>query len=201
MVHLLIAKEMINRNLPIGNHANFYMGSLAPDAVIIRPNSSRADNKISHLRLNYRKEKEIENFDEWTDNALHFFKHYNEQIDYGIICGYVSHILSDIAARKKFEYTKDRAVKLHTEFYELDSRLFQILRNETIIWASLEESSGVDMANLITGHEMNQAIHSLYEQYCYRISNDSFVFKLINLDQINEFIYKEVDNIGKLLFE
>jgi hypothetical protein len=85
MVHMCIARKVVQlkpnviRNLP-----QYYLGSLAPDAVHFRADFDVKDKKASHLCVGDERWGEISNNEAWAENIIQFSetRRVSEDIDF-----------------------------------------------------------------------------------------------------------------------
>ena len=87
MMHLAIAHKLIKK-LDINDEGAFYLGSIAPDAVHVRTDSTRAEKSAYHFHADTKID--------WTSNAQEFIHRYVPNSDNAFYMGYASHILVDI---------------------------------------------------------------------------------------------------------
>ena len=97
MSHFYIAQNILNTvPLDIGNISQYYLGSVAPDAIHFRKNYERNQKRISHLYINLEKGN-IECFTEkWKTNVINYFYENNSQDNRDFLLGYCIHIMVDI---------------------------------------------------------------------------------------------------------
>ena len=93
--HMWIAREFAKNNQQLQNDPNYYLGNIAPDAVLGRVDCNDEMKNKSHM-LNQR--------NEWENDVLNYWYDHPRKTTY--ILGYVMHILTDIQFRnncRKFE--------------------------------------------------------------------------------------------------
>jgi len=97
MTHLIIAESISEI---FDNHAlslpQYYLGSIAPDAVHNRENYISDFKKNSHLITDDNKWAMVTNNDNWINNVASFLKKHKNSEHYDFILGYCCHILTDI---------------------------------------------------------------------------------------------------------
>ena len=168
MVHLSVAKKIIEAGFEIKDLSQFYLGSISPDAIHMRENADRYAKKLTHLgnpssvSMNFTDESE----DEYVNLKLDFVKTNKNKVNIDFLWGYVIHILTDMYWSKmvhnKFteEYKKDTA-PIQDErwaYYNDTDRLDQILFNEcdwkNDIWHSLQNVEYFDLLDLLSAQEI-----------------------------------------------
>jgi len=97
MTHLRIAQEIYKLHpSAIKNLPQFYLGTVAPDAVHNRSDYISAYKKASHLCVGNEPWGMLTNNEEWTENVLSFLQEHKNADHYDFTLGVVCHILSDI---------------------------------------------------------------------------------------------------------
>lgn len=88
MMHLLIADKIYTeKSSSIYSYSDFLLGSIAPDAVHVKENSTREIKDISHYRFNSK--SHINYFDTF------FYEYYTSE-NKDFVVGYLVHLLSDM---------------------------------------------------------------------------------------------------------
>ena len=168
MVHLSVAKKIIEAGFEIKDLSRFYLGSISPDAIHMRKNADRLAKKITHLgssssvSMNFTDESE----DGYINIMLDFVKINKDKINIDFLWGYVIHILTDMYWSKmvhnKFteDYKKDTA-PIQDErwaYYNDTDRLDQVLFNEcewkNDVWQSLQNVAYFDFLDLLSAQEI-----------------------------------------------
>lgn len=93
--HMWIAKEFAKDNPLLHNNPDYYLGNIAPDAVLGRAGCNGEMKNQSHMLIKR---------DEWEKDVIKYWNGYPNKTPY--ILGYVMHILTDIQFRikcRKFE--------------------------------------------------------------------------------------------------
>jgi hypothetical protein len=97
MTHLIISKNVFEIFTGhIENLSQFYLGSIAPDAVHNRANYNSEFKKASHLITGTEKWGFITENDDWKNNIIAFLNKYKKSANYDFILGYCCHVLSDM---------------------------------------------------------------------------------------------------------
>ena len=167
MIHLIIADNISTAvSHRIENLPQFFLGSIAPDAIHNRENYSSDLKKGTHLCVGPENWGRITNNDEWKDNAMAFLHAYRGSALQDFITGYGIHILTDIYNNQNVwnpfmrqypdEIEKGYAGLLHQEDNKLDIALAQTFEKRDHLWSCLAKSQGVDLGDLLSASEMEQ---------------------------------------------
>ena|GEM_PF-674327 len=97
MVHLSVARKAAML-VPgaIKDFSQYYLGSLAPDAVHFRADFTRELKRISHLCCDDEPWGETIDNEGWTENVLRFRRAYEGDAGMDFINGYCVHVLTDV---------------------------------------------------------------------------------------------------------
>ena len=175
MIHLCIAKKILNATLRISKPYEFLLGSIAPDSVHFRPNYNSEMKKISHLCVGDEKWGLVSNNSEWYINVLKFLELNKQSKNIDFILGYCSHILADIRNNIviwtpfRIEHCDDLdkgiGSQYHKEAAEVDFELFRTHMERDTIWELLKQSKGIDIDGLVNAIDINKLkFHISYEQ-------------------------------------
>ena len=211
MTHLFIAYNILNKMPQIKNPSDFLLGALAPDAVHFRENYNSDMKKKSHLCVGDEKWGRITNNQDWLKSVLTFQKEsqHNDNIDF--INGYCSHILADIRnniiiwtpffLENKEALEKGMGSAYHQESTDIDYALYLLSPQQKVIWKMLEEATGYDISDIVTGDEIIKMKHDiLYSRFLNRKYVDISSNKYVIFSHIQEFISVESQYIGNLLY-
>jgi len=153
MIHLLTSRALV-RLAVVPMTGRFLLGSLAPDAVILRNDASREDRYDAHLHN-----------PDWQSawkNALELAK---ESRDDGFMMGACTHIMTDYlwlagpcrSFRKSLE--EDDPAQTHTryaqEMEQLDRMLFR-QEDSQKLWAAAMAAQPQDFSGLVTAAEVDR---------------------------------------------
>jgi hypothetical protein len=220
MVHLCIAKKVLDlRPNMIKNPPQYYLGSLAPDAVHFRPGFTPGHKKASHLCVGDERWGETTNNDAWADNIVSFLKAHRDSENIDFIYGYITHCLADL--RNNIEiwspfklkyygsllmsdygtgYDGDGSKKYHAENKYADLRVYHASPFRDELWNHLSKSKGVDLDGLVHEDELNKIRdHILYKQYKDRNIDEAFVGSYIKYQDYLSFIESTVSYITRVL--
>lgn len=221
MVHIHIAKKVLELNpYVIKNYPQYYLGSLAPDAVHFRTDFDAKDKKASHLCIGDERWGELSNNDEWAENIKKFIRTHRESENIDFIYGLCGHCLVDL--RNNIEiwspfklkyygslimsdygsgYDGEGIKKFHADDTDADLRLYHTSEFRGEIWNYLSKSKGVDLEGIVYEDELNKIRDNiLYKQYKDRYIDDSFVGSYIIYKDYLTFIERTIRYISDILF-
>jgi len=167
MTHLCIARN-IQQLFPekIGNLSQFYLGTIAPDAVHNRAGYISDFKKASHLVAGDERWGEITNTGEWTESVLGFLGKHGNADDQDFVLGYCIHVLSDIYQRfakwNPFRFTYPDKVAngygniLHQESSKVDIEMAITVENREDFWFHIKESKPMDLRGIIFTEEIEK---------------------------------------------
>lgn len=98
-VHLRVAKAILESGLSVRDRTAFYAGSIAPDAIHLKPGFVPQDKADMHLVCRWAKGIDK---NEWRANVLRAKKLF-EGTDFGI--GYALHLLTDVRWAERLDLT------------------------------------------------------------------------------------------------
>jgi len=96
MVHLTIAREL-DKRYAFKDLGAFYLGSIAPDAILFRPGKLRSDKWYTHYCPGENDWGNLKENDAWYTNLINHRDRYPG--DFGF--GYCMHILTDIESNRR----------------------------------------------------------------------------------------------------
>lgn len=208
MIHLHIAKKLLENSEGLLNPSEFLLGAISPDSVHFRANYSPDFKKSSHLCVGDEKWGWVTNNGEWEANVLHFLERHKGSEHESFAYGYCAHILSDIAHNKRFwipfrtahkDELRTKGSTLHLEENEIDFLLF--LENHHEIWELLKSARGVDLDGVAASAEIERLKENiLYKQYSNRTACTPLPYEAITLQETKRFIEEESIRIPKLMF-
>jgi len=200
MTHLHTAKN-IYRMCPenISDLSQFYLGTIAPDAVHNRENYISDYKKASHLLVGDEPWGMITNNDGWIENAVGFFDTHKNDENFDFIFGYCSHILTDaynsinvwMPFKQKYH---DEASKGYGGLYHLESNKIDIEialndRNKEDFWVYLEKSKSIDFNNIVFADEIDkQKENILNHWYKNKERQDLSSNKVVTIESTMKFI-------------
>ena len=216
MTHLIIA-DNINTIYAdnICDLPQFFLGSIAPDAIHNRAGYVSDFKKNSHLCTGNEKWGMLTNNEENTDNAIEFLRENINSKDRDFIIGYCTHILTDIynnialwtPFRERYSYDLDKG---YGSLYHNENNLIDIhlaLTHEKIgmFWRYLTESRGVDLPDYIYAAEIEAQKDKILNIW-YRgkelpdLSSNTFITYDVVMDLIEKATDYTARHLSKALF-
>ncbi len=211
MTHLHIAKNIYQR-FPerIKDLPQFYLGTIAPDAVHNREGYVSDYKKASHLCVGNERWGMFTNNDEWIESVLRFLNKNGKSDDYCFILGYGCHILSDIynniavwtPYRLKYpeELLKGYGGLYHQESEKVEIELALKEENKDIFWVHLEKAKAISINDIIFAEEVDkQKENLLYKWYKDRGYPDTSSNKVVTIESTMKFIEDATDFIMSIM--
>jgi hypothetical protein len=166
MTHLIVAE---NVSEIFGDHAlllpQYYLGSIAPDAVHNRENYISDYKKKSHLITDDAKWGMITNNDRWRANVASFLKNHKDSEHYDFILGYCCHILTDLYNNINVwtPYRLSNSVDIesindsihHRENNKIDIELALTHESRSDFWLNLTKSRSIELPPIIYATEID----------------------------------------------
>jgi hypothetical protein len=200
MTHLHIAKN-IHQLFPetIKDLSQFYLGTIAPDAVHNRIGYISDYKKASHLCVGDECWGMLTNNDEWIESVLEFLYKNKNSANYNFILGYSCHVLSDIynniAVWTPFrleypdELTKGYGGLYHQESEKVEIELALREENKDNFWVHLEKAKSISLNNIIYAEEIEKHKENiLYNWYKNKEHQDISSNKLVTIESTMNFV-------------
>ena len=166
MTHLIIARNVkVAFNDYVKSLPNFYLGSIAPDAVHNRENFIYDHKKESHLYFGSDQWGIISNHNEYKNSVIRFFTLNKESVNYDFILGYCVHVLSDIYhhltvftpfLRELNDEMKENPRLFSQESNRLDIELALTYKGREEFWDNLRKSEAVEIPGIIYADEITK---------------------------------------------
>lgn len=208
MMHLCIAFKIAEKTRIYNDDPLYFLGSISPDAIHMRENTSGTDKKITHL--SQRGLKDIENpFDVFVKDYMNTPNQLN-----AFDLGYLIHIATDIIWTSNI-YNKfctiyddnnmkpiDKAERRSCFYNETDQFDLQLYNNASYrkeIWKLLESAKPHNASKLLSDNEINlwnQHILKWYNNFDHKKYTP---IKYLNIDMINDFINIASNKIIKII--
>jgi hypothetical protein len=215
MTHLHISKK-IHQRFPetIKNLPQFYLGTVAPDAVHYRAGYVSDYKKAAHLCVGDEPWGLLTNNDEWIENVMKFLNENKNSENHDFIVGYICHILSDIynniAVWTPFrlsypdEFKKGYGGLYHQESKKVDTVLGLKKENKDDFLVHLAKAEPITLNDIIYAEEIEKHKENiLYNLYRDKEHPDLSSNKLITIKSTMKFIEGATDfivgNIAKSL--
>lgn len=202
MVHLRIAQLLQEKRRSIKDVDAFYMGSLAPDAIMFRPGCLRSDKAATHFCIGGQSWGHHSNYDEWLGNLNTKISNYSNGSNPDFLLGYYAHIYADIAYTERFyAAVRDRGDQAFTDAYledcyEIDSRLYQTLNNQNRLWISLEKTVSHSMPGLIGTADLLNLLDAMKKLYCERERRTDHEFRVVSMSSIDAYINEMAEELS-----
>ena len=221
IAHLAVANEILKLNNDlIKNEYAYYLGTVAPDTIGSKPNVTRNDKKIVHLR------EDISDIDWLNDECMEIFnsrvinfvnEYINNDIDVNqrdFNIGYLVHLLTDkwnhkTIRQKMLKYAKENGVieKDKDFFYmmindleALDNYILENIDNIKEIYDSITNNKvEYDLSGYIEKEYISKSISWWNNEYLPGIKLKEL--KHLSNEDIDEFIKVSSNNIAKELDE
>jgi len=200
MTHLHIAKN-IHQLFPetIKDLSQFYLGTVAPDAVHNRAGYISDYKKASHLCVGDERWGMITNNDEWTESVLEFLYKNKNSDNCNFILGYSCHVLSDIynnisvwtPFRLEYpdELTKGYGGLYHQESEKVEIELALREENKNDFWVHLEKAKSTSLNEIIFAEEIEKHKENiLYNWYRDKEHQDISSNKLVTIESTMNFV-------------
>ena len=174
MTHLIIAKNIADTYAGhIGSLAQFYLGSIAPDAVHNRADYRSEYKKASHMINGDEQWGFTTKNDEWADNIVTFYEKHAPTTDRDFLWGYCVHAMADVFNNEhlwtpfRLKYAIDYrdyadGVELgydsiyHSECNKIDLLLALTHEAREEFWHHLKNARGIDVADIIHATEIEK---------------------------------------------
>ena len=212
MSHLYVAKNILySFPIELKDISQYYLGTLAPDAVYFRQNYQRDLKRISHLYTNIDK-SDIDYYSEkWKKNVIEFFVKNNSQGYFDFLLGYCIHLLLDIFVYKNIyrpyisennSIDKNGCTKTYTnENLAVDLEIYQELNYEETIFPILASSKPTDFIDILETDMERIKNNILNVQYKNKTIIDTANNKFYNFDKIIGFNNQSIEYIKKEFIE
>ena len=215
MTHLIISKNISEAfESRIGNLPQFYLGTIAPDAVHNRADYSPDFKKASHLYAGPERWGMITNHGEWINSVITFFNERKNSGDRDFIIGYCTHVLTDIYNNKNEwipfkerypgEIEKGYGNRHHQESGRIDIELALTYDGREMFRQYLAASRSIDLPEIIYAGEMNEQVNNILNLW-YKdkkrpdIASNTIVTYESNMDFIKEASGFAADVLRELL--
>lgn len=211
MTHLYIAKNIYQR-FPetIKDLSQFYLGTVAPDAVHNRAGYISDYKKASHLCVGDERWGMVTNNDEWIESILEFLYKNENSHNYNFILGYSCHVLSDIynniavwtpfRLRYPNELAKGYGGLYHQESEKVDIELAMREENRDNFWVHLEKAKSTGLNDIIFAEEIEkQKENILYNWYKDKEHPDISSNKLVTIESTMNFVEDATNFIASII--
>ena len=176
MTHLIISENIAKifkdkiKSLP-----QFYLGSIAPDAVHYRANYDSEFKKASHLNTSSEKWGMMTDYDDWQDNIVTFLNKHKMSSNHDFILGYCTHILSDLyntihvwtpfRLKHEGEFEKGYGNLHHLESNKIDIELALTYEGANDFWLHLNNANSIDLPGIVYATEIDKHRDSILNSW------------------------------------
>lgn len=192
MSHLCISESLLKK-LKVDDIPQYYLGSLAPDAVHFRKDYNRDQKRISHLYENLERENLDDYINNWKSNVEKFFISHNSKEIYEFILGYCVHLMADIYNYKyiwtpfKLKFGRENDKIYQNECLTVDFEICQKENYKAKLFPVLEQSKELDFFDLITQEELTGLKNNIINvQYENKEAVDNSRNKFITCEKMKE---------------
>jgi hypothetical protein len=166
MVHLSVAKNIIDSGFAMKDLSSFYLGVISPDAIHMRQNADRYAKNRTHLIPSGKKWNDVDEC-EYFKFLLSFVQSNKDDGNLSFLWGYSIHILTDMLWTKNLYYSfvtkyKEDTAPIQDErwaYYNDTDILDQVLFNESPwrenVWKYLQKAKAFDFMELLSANEIN----------------------------------------------
>lgn len=212
VTHLYIASVLLKKGvIRVERETDYYLGTIAPDAIMSKKNYQRDDKKISHLRENISSDRWYQDKykDLFNSRMTEFYNSYvsNKSNDFAL--GYFVHLLTDQAFHYSFRDDIVKTLKYKKLPYEgvalrdaiiheLDTLDYTLLDENKWIYDLLENTrnicSNFEMDGLISSNMLCKNFEWIIQKYFkeYKIQ-EPIHFDSSKRSQLLEFIITHIE--------
>jgi hypothetical protein len=194
IVHLKVAEAFLSSTDTVRDKAAFYLGCLAPDAIMFRPGCLRSDKTLTHFCVGGEGWGYHTNYIDWTESLRKNVRTLTGTIDDDFLLGWFAHIFTDIQNTERF-WTPNRLNPApgHLERFlrdcaEIDSRLMKDLRDRALITAALENPTDFTLPGVLEPGDLQRLSHAYFRMYGHRSPNRRYAYNVITDSDIRAFI-------------
>ena len=168
MTHLIISKK-VSEIFPnhIKNLPQYYLGSIAPDAVHQRADYTSDYKKASHLITSDEIWGIITEYDGWKDNIIAFLNKNKHSDQRDFILGYCCHVLGDLYNTInvwnpfRLKYAKElKEINYnnihHQECNKVDIELALTYEGRNEFWLHLSNALSIDLPKIVYATEIDK---------------------------------------------
>lgn len=210
MIHLSIAKNIIENRDEIVEPHQFMLGAISPDAVHYLDGYHSGMKSKSHYCVGDERWGCVTNNEEWIENVIRNIDKYKNHKNRDFYLGYFTHILTDIQNNMKVwqpfkECVKDSKEegigrRYHEESETIDIWLHQ--RSNDDIRNLIDTSYGIDIGD-IGKDEIEEMKIEFVNARCIEAKAakvDISEHEYVKLEEVDQFIEEVSEYIEKLMF-
>ena len=215
ITHVYIARKLLDRNeVSVENPKAYFLGSIAPDAVMSKVDYHRDDKKKSHLRIDISSDdwylneyKEL-----FSSRIIEFYTKHILDMNNSFALGYLVHLLTDQAFHYTFrldimECLRDKGLPnsgrqlMLAMVHELDTLDYYLLdKNQTLLeelWIAKETCYNLEIKDLIESESLCKNYEWIESKY--RVSNKKMKFQYYNEVKLKGLIDSVINHIIETL--
>ena len=208
LVHLYVAKKILDSGFTVAAVSQFYLGAISPDAIHMREKTGRDDKNKVHLIPEGKKWITI-NDTEYCNFLSDFIISNKHRTDINFLLGYGVHILTDMYWVKDVyqnyleNYKKDPSPEQEerSAYYNDTDILDQMLFNETDrrkdVWSYLETSECTGFLDLLSAEEIRLWKERILHWFDTRDFFNKIPLRYITKADVDNFISGCSEKIGK----
>lgn len=204
MVHLSVARKIALKNTKLIQNPHYYLGSIAPDAIHSRVNSSKLDKCRTHIRSNDST---------WYADSIEFAsKHKNHEGKVEpFYIGYEIHILIDLLwedsvhcdMRKMMDRDNIKKCNQSSIYYsetdQLDFELFKFYQWRNEVWDFIDKADALDVDEILTKEEIDKWKVRTLHWYDLGVSKYTNPIKYLNINILSDFINNASDKVMEMI--
>jgi hypothetical protein len=201
MVHLKIAEGFLARTDTVRNAGAFYLGCLAPDAIMFRPGCQRSDKALTHFCVGDEGWGYHTNYKDWAQSLNSHVEDLAGKTDADFLLGYFTHIFTDIHNSERIwtphrlNPAPDHLNTFLKDCAEIDTRVMRGLRDRGLIWSVLKEPADYILPGIIKTGDMKILSEAFFRMYNKRRPRRRYVFSVITEHELNLFIEETVEKL------
>ncbi|MFF2886916.1 hypothetical protein [Paenibacillus sp. NPDC057967] len=166
MVHLSVARNIVEKGFKVVDLSQFYLGSISPDAIHMRSSSDKFAKRKTHLNPIDQRRLNVNEID-YVKSLSGFIKENQSKTDVDFLWGYCFHLLTDVYWIKRIyhkfaeNYKNDPSPVLDMDgaYYNdteiLDQMIFKESSWKVGVWQHLQAAKTSDFLDLLTAQEIN----------------------------------------------
>ena len=206
MVHLNIAKRIVDLGYKVNKMPQFYLGIISPDAIHMRKDSDRTHKNDTHLLPEGKKWSNVDE-KEYFIFMKNFFSKNIVNVDNDFLRGYGLHIITDmmwskqvyIYFEKKYEQDPSPIQEIRMAYYNDTDILDQVIFNESYwkndVWEKLIISESDDFIDYLSKEEIELWKERTLHWFDEGVSRHKNPIRYIFREDIDIFVENSVDLI------
>lgn len=210
MVHLAVARNIVESGFHVDDLPGFYLGVISPDAIHMRKNADRLAKHRTHLIPEGRTWEEID-VQDYFKFLQEFIESGKDNVSVSFLWGYCIHILTDLIWTKSVylgfidKYRNDPAPvqderwAYYNDTDILDFELFRECSWREDVWEYLQRAGASDFLDLLSADEIKSWNERTLHWYDSGESYHKNPVKYITKQDVISFISDCAESILKLI--